>query len=107
MGSRRSNAEVYVVRPRVETETGGEWAEIDGIDSDGSDAEEQKGERKPIFVRAPREPSKEERDEHCLTHLPYRSWCRHCVRGRGREWPHRKVEEDVRARASCRSLFSW
>ena len=23
-------------------------------------------------------------------HLPYREWCRHCVRGRGRNRPHRK-----------------
>ena len=23
------------------------------------------------------------------THIPYRSWCAHCVRGRGRNDPHR------------------
>eukprot|EP00971_Amphidinium_carterae_P094579 1872211-Amphidinium_carterae.1 len=30
-------------------------------------------------------PSEEERRYHNLTHYPYREWCEHCVRGRGRE----------------------
>ena len=33
----------------------------------------------------PSKPTKEDRLEHGLTHLPFRSRCRHCVRGRGRE----------------------
>ena len=33
----------------------------------------------------PREPKAEERLEHEKTHMPFRSWCRHCVRGRGKE----------------------
>ena len=38
--------------------------------------------------RAPKEPSEEERRRHEATHLPYRSWCVHCVRGRGQKKPH-------------------
>lgn len=34
---------------------------------------------------SPCRPSQEEVDKHNLTHCPYRSWCRHCVRGRGVE----------------------
>ena len=37
----------------------------------------------------PRKPSPEEVAAHELTHLPYRSWCSHCVRGRGRADDHR------------------
>ncbi len=37
-----------------------------------------------------REPSRAEREAHELTHIPYRSWCRHCVRGKAVEDPHRK-----------------
>ena len=33
-------------------------------------------------------PSEAEVDEHELTHLPSRSWCRHCVRAKGKESPH-------------------
>ena len=32
--------------------------------------------------------------EHKLTHLPFRSWCRHCVRGRGKEMPHFKTKDE-------------
>ena len=42
--------------------------------------------------RAPKEPTKEERERHELTHLPYRNWCPVCVRGRGRNTPHRQVK---------------
>ena len=26
--------------------------------------------------------------QHGLTHLPFRSWCRHCIRATGKESPH-------------------
>ena len=39
----------------------------------------------------PKMPTVEERREHELTHLPYRSWCRHCVKGRGKEEPCRRT----------------
>jgi len=35
----------------------------------------------------PPQPSKEEVLQHELTHLPFRSWCRHCVRGKSNT-PH-------------------
>ena len=36
----------------------------------------------------PRQPSQSEYADHCVTHYPYRSWCKHCVEGRGREFGH-------------------
>ena len=33
-------------------------------------------------------PSEAEVEQHDLTHLPFRSWCRHCVRAKGKESPH-------------------
>ena len=44
--------------------------------------------------KAPKEPTPQEREEHNLTHLPYRSWCRHCVRGRGKSEAHRELEAE-------------
>ena len=38
--------------------------------------------------RPPREPTEAERIRHEATHVPYRAWCQHCVRGRGRRKPH-------------------
>ena len=45
----------------------------------------------------PRRPSEQEVEDHCLSgHLPYRNWCYHCVRGRGRDLDHRKGIEEER-----------
>ncbi len=39
---------------------------------------------------SPQTPSQQEVDAHELTHLPFRNWCRHCMRGRGKDMPHKK-----------------
>ena len=44
--------------------------------------------------RAPDEPTQKEREEHEATHIPYRSWCRHCVRGRAVNRPHRREQAE-------------
>ena len=31
---------------------------------------------------------------HEVSHLPFRSWCSHCVRGRGKSFQHRRVQHD-------------
>ena len=55
---------------------------------EAQEEEAEAGMRKPIRMNDPKEPSEEERRDHELTHLPYRSWCRHCVGGRGT--PHKR-----------------
>eukprot|EP00971_Amphidinium_carterae_P340294 6478558-Amphidinium_carterae.1 len=46
----------------------------------------------------PKEPTSSERDLHdCSGHVPYRSWCRACVAGRGRSDAHADVPKDPRA----------
>ena len=47
----------------------------------------------PMAVRtlvSPELPSQAEIDEHNVSHLPYRSWCRFCVMGRGKADFHMK-----------------
>ena len=39
-------------------------------------------------------PNSAEVEEHNKTHLPYRCWCRHCVRGRGKELPHTRCNRE-------------
>ena len=65
------------VEPAVECKPCGEG--IDGTEP---------GTRKTIRVATPYKPSQAEVDDHYLTHLPYRSWCKHCIRGRGKETSH-------------------
>ena len=66
---------------------------------------EKEGEEEEADVpntrRAPKGPTQKERAEHEATHIPYRDWCRHCVRGRATNRPHRSKpgeEEDAQGR---------
>ena len=70
-----------------------ERSEDGGEDEMGIEIEDAMGERKTKKLQDPKLPSRSEIDEHNLTHLPFRSWCRHCVRGRGKEMPHRRGGE--------------
>ena len=49
---------------------------------------------RPKALPDPRKPTPAEVREHELTHLPYRSWCRHCVRGKGKNAPHRELQAE-------------
>ena len=42
---------------------------------------------------SPYMPTQSERDDHDLTHAVYRSWCKHCVEGRGIEHGHRAGDD--------------
>ena len=44
-----------------------------------------------------KEPTQKEIDEHTLTHIPFRSWCAHCVRGKAKNNPHTQITEDINA----------
>ena len=60
----------------------------------GDETEEEHEEaQKAKAIKAPSKPSKEEVDEHMVTHLPFRSWCPHCVRGKSKGKPHRKATQ--------------
>ena len=64
-----------------------------GVDDNEEHAEDQAdvGRRKVKKIHDPKLPSAEEVKEHYLSgHIPYRSWCHHCVRGRGRERDHQR-----------------
>ena len=42
----------------------------------------------PRVARSPREPTSAERILHEATHLPLRTWCRHCIMGRSKDSHH-------------------
>ena len=44
---------------------------------------------RPKSVAVPIPPSRQERLEHELTHLPFRSWCEFCVKGKCKADQHR------------------
>eukprot|EP00973_Karenia_brevis_P095898 12429663-Karenia_brevis.AAC.1 len=44
----------------------------------------------------PKGPTEDEYNTHILTHLPYRNWCTHCVRGKKKNPPHNKTRDKKR-----------
>ena len=82
-----SSTSKTITRVRKEPDRG---EEHDRMDEDGDKEEAQE----PITRRAPRGPTKEEKEKHEATQLPFREWCQHCVRGRGRNKPHKKKTEE-------------
>ena len=64
----------------AEEDAGGDGG-AEGADGGARGAEEAREVRAPPI---PATPSLEEVTQHQLTHRPFRSWCPHCVRGKGR-----------------------
>ncbi len=64
---------------------------LDDADDDDRDDEEE-DVRRPRLTKNPAAPTAREREEHNKTHLPFRSWCTECVKGRGRNLPHRRAD---------------
>ena len=60
-------------------------------------AEVSEASRRPRAKRIPDTVSKAEFEEHMLTHLPMRSWCDHCMKGKVREDAHPTREPSGRA----------
>jgi hypothetical protein len=77
-------AKTAAAQPRAEDHTGPE------------EGEAPTESRKVTRMLDPRLPTKAEVAEHQLTHLPFRNWCPHCVKGRGKERDHRKQEGEDR-----------
>ena len=72
---------------------GGSECGDDQIQEFEGEPEAEAGRRNPVKVQDPQLPSEEVKC-HELTHLPYRSWCSHCVRLKGRAIDHRKQNRD-------------
>ena len=60
--------------------------------ADELDESEEGLRAKPVWQ--PIQPTKKEIQEHELTHIPYRSWCVHCVKARARSNPHRDANTE-------------
>ena len=86
-------------RRRVE-----ERREEDVHEAEGEEGQEapQNGEGSAEEVRVPKtppdpgKPTARERAEHMVLHYPYRSWCRHCARGRGCSRHHKRRSAEDR-----------
>ena len=55
--------------------------------------EESEEARKAKGIQVSETPTQKDVDEHMLTHIPFRSWCKYCVMGRGVSMQHRKIDK--------------
>ena len=86
------------VSPQEEKDSGGARGSKDPEPMQGdmeSDQEEEEV-RGPIAARIPGEPTRQEREEHMVTHVPYRQWCQHCVSGKAKSMPHLSAAKHTR-----------
>ena len=101
----RTEGAFQSVRPREMLVCGGDGhvASMDGdikneqIEADGEVENEmaEHGRREAAKMNDPKMPSRAKVEAHNLTHLPYRSWCKHCVKGRGKELPHQRAKRET------------
>ena len=77
---------------RESKDTGGS----SGSDDRTEKEEEEEEGRSPEALAVPEGPSNREREEHNLTHIPFRDWCEHCVKGRARKRAHKKRNQEVK-----------
>ena len=98
-------------RLEQEKEGGGVWDRMmepfDQDEEEERDKEEEDQEDKPQeasqvkMVRTGYHPTSREIAEHMVNHLPYREWCKHCIKGKAKGLPHRKhnkldrMEEEI------------
>ena len=67
-----------------------EWLAEGGHPVENSeDTHDDEEARQPNTRKVPIQPSQEEVDKHMVTHLPFRDWCPHCVRGKSGSKPHK------------------
>ena len=67
-------------------------------EGDAEQEPEQAAEDEGFAARAlpaPPQPTPEMLASHNVSHIPFRSWCAHCVRGRGKSFYHRKVSHEA------------
>ena len=80
----------------------GDEAEAQEAEARGDVHAEFEEETMRLGQRTPAKPSAEEVRQHCISHIPYRSWCKHCVRGRGRTAMHQRRPDDAEAQSRRR-----
>mgnify|MGYP001458268501 CR=1 FL=1 len=61
--------------------------------------EDEEQAEMPLCLPDVYQPTPSEYADQCITHYPFRVWCRHCLEGRGREFAHEHHRGDKDARS--------
>ena len=84
-----------------------EVGEVENEDFEEIACEEKEEARQPEVLRDPGAPTQKEIEEHNVTHLPFRSWCQHCVSGKAQDRPHRTRKEDQEEKQVPEIVFDY
>ena len=83
----------HLAKKGAEKVSGSGEGQGDQVESDNEEEDEKEyGEREVKKVKDLAKPSPDKIEAHERTHLPFRSWCEACVKGRGKEEACRKVD---------------
>jgi hypothetical protein len=74
---------------------------------EGVGAEEEAEVEVLRVAREPGAPRKQDRAVHNVTHCPYRSWCKHCVRGRATGAQHRSIVGEAKESQVARVMMGY
>ena len=104
VSSRNENSHTCSV-PLSPVEERGPEAVVISSETDGDDGKQEEATatmsdeegHAPRVLSSPGQPSQKEREKHAVSHIPFRSWCDHCVRGRGRDRQSRLIAEGMKA----------
>ena len=77
---------------------GGLEASEGGQENEPKEAmEEEREQVDTVELKMPIKPSQAEVDRHNLNHATFRDWCEFCVKGRGKEMPHKNQKGEPMA----------
>ena len=73
--------------------------DVDFSDELCAPCEDEEQVEMPLCLPDVYQPTPSEYADHCITHYPFRVWCKHCLEGRGREFAHEHHRGDKDARS--------
>ena len=94
------------VFPVREVDGDEEFSKDDELLCSPCEGEEEQAEV-PANLPTEYQPTHSEYLDHCVTHYPFRAWCKHCLEGRGREFGHEAHRGDKDGRATPVISFDY
>ena len=83
----------------------GEEPQVEQLYEDPHEEVQEVGSKR-LAIKVPIQPTDEERREHEISHIPYRSWCGDCVRGKGLTSAHRRHSQGEEEKEQRRPLIA-
>ena len=87
--------------------------EIDGVGKPAEDelicppCEEEEQAEVPKCLPSVYQPTRSEYLDHCVTHYPFRAWCKQCLEGRGRSFGHSNMQGEKDERSTPVVSFDY